>query len=79
MKRLQRHQVGFLSYALGGPNQYSGRGMKRAHEGLGISEAQFGAVAGHLSDSLHSFDVPETLVDQVIGHVAQLKGEIVER
>jgi hemoglobin len=51
---LRRHQVKFIIYALGGPNQYSGRSMRRAHEGLGISEGQFGAVAGHLSVSLSS-------------------------
>src|SRR5829696_2878766 len=79
MDHLRRHQVRFISYALGGPNQYSGRSMRRAHEGLGIFEAQFGAVANHLSASLNSFDVPATLIDEVIGHVAQLKGEIVEQ
>lgn len=79
MDHLRKHQVRFISFALGGPNQYSGRSMRRAHDGLGISEAQFGAVAGHLAASLVSFDVSATLIDQVIGHVAQLKGEIVEQ
>lgn len=53
--------------------------MRRAHDGLGISEDQFSAVAGHLSDSLAAFNVPAALIDEVIGHVAQLKGEIVEQ
>src|SRR4051812_37118421 len=52
MDHLRRHQTRFMSFALGGPNHYSGRGMRRAHEGLAITEAQFGAVAGHLIDSL---------------------------
>jgi hemoglobin len=77
MNHLRRHQTAFISYALGGPNQYSGRSMRIAHEGLNISETQFGAVAGHLSGSLASFDLPVSLIDQVVAHVAQLKGEIV--
>jgi hemoglobin len=79
MDHLRRHQTRFMSYALGGPNQYSGRSMRRAHEGLGITEAQFDAVAGHLVDALATYGVPAELTDEVISHVAQLKDEIVEK
>jgi hemoglobin len=77
MDHLRRHQTRFLSFALGGPNQYTGRNMRRAHEGLGITEGQFNAVAGHLVDSLTAFDVPVGLIDEVIGHVATLKGDVI--
>jgi hemoglobin len=77
MDHLRRHQTRFLSFALGGPNQYTGRNMRRAHEGLGITEEQFNAVAGHLVDALATFDVPADLIDEVIGHVATLKGDVV--
>ena len=77
MDHLRRHQTRFMSFALGGPNQYSGRGMRHAHEGLAITEAQFGAVAGHLIDSLATFGVPAELIDEVISHVAALKDDIV--
>jgi hemoglobin len=53
--------------------------MSRAHQGLGITEAQFGAVAGHLSASLAAFAVPGFLIDQVIAHVARLKDDVVGR
>jgi hemoglobin len=77
MDQLRRHQTRFLSFALGGPNQYTGRNMRQAHEGLGITEKQFNAVAGHLTESLATFDVPAGLIDEVIGHVATLKDEVV--
>jgi hemoglobin len=79
MEHLRTHQARFVSFALGGPNQYSGRGMRAAHEGLEITEDQFFAVAGHLTDTLASFDVPAEVTDQVLGHIQQLKGDIVER
>ena len=79
MDHLKRHQERFISFALGGPNQYTGRSMQRAHRGLGITEAQFAAVAGHLDASLASFDVPRNLIDQVIALVASLKDDVVER
>lgn len=79
MDRLHRHQTQFLTYLLGGPNLYSGRSMRIAHQGLGITEGQFDTVAGHLIDSLVSFNVPAEVTDQVIDRVADLKGEIIER
>src|SRR5215207_4138147 len=65
--RLRRHQTRFLGYALGGPNQYTGRNMRAAHAGLGITPAQFAAVAAHLSAALTAGGVPAALVDRVIG------------
>lgn len=75
--RLRRHQAAFLVSALGGPNEYRGRGMRQAHTGLNITTAQFGAVAGHLSDALAAFGVPNPTIATVIGHVAQLQGDVV--
>jgi hemoglobin len=77
LDRLRRHQAAFLVAALGGPNEYRGRGMRQAHAGLNITAAQFGAVAGHLSDALAACGVPASTIATVIGHVAQLQGDIV--
>ena len=79
LDRLRRHQARFISFALCGPNQYSGRNMRAAHTGLGIDEAQFAAVAGHLAASLAAFGVADHLIDQVIAHVARLKDDVVGR
>jgi hemoglobin len=77
LEALRRHQTRFISHALGGPNQYAGRSMRKAHAGLAITPAQFGAVAGHLVASLAAFGVPEGVIDQIIAHVAQLKDDVV--
>ena len=76
--RAYRHQAAFIAYATGGPNRYQGRTIKKAHEGLGITEEQFAAVAGHLSDSLKHFNVPEELIERVIELFNSLKGDVVE-
>src|SRR5215218_8926720 len=77
LDQLRRHQTAFLVSALGGPNEYRGRGLRQAHTGLNITAAQFGAVAGHLSDALAVCGVPDSTIATVIGHVAQLQGDIV--
>ena len=74
---LRRHQTRFISYALGGPNQYAGRTIRKAHAGLGITTAQFATVAGHLSASLEAFGVSEDIVDKIIAHVAQLQDDVI--
>jgi hemoglobin len=77
MERLRQHQVRFFAFALGGPNVYRGRSMREAHAGMNISEAQFGAVAGHLSDALAVCGVSPEMIETVIGQVAQLQGDVV--
>lgn len=77
MSRLKRHQVAFISFAVGGPNNYTGRSMQKAHKGLNISPEQFEAVATHLSESLATFDVDQESIDQVIEKVASLQHDVI--
>jgi hemoglobin len=77
--RLKSHQKAFFTWVLGGPNAYQGRPIKDAHAGMGITTEQFTHVAGHLADTLISLNVPQVTVDQVIGKVATLRKDIVER
>ncbi|WP_124727836.1 group I truncated hemoglobin [Staphylospora marina] len=77
MVRQKRHMTAFLVFALGGPNEYKGKGMREAHAHLNITEAQFASVAGHLVDTLKSFDVQEEYINAIIEKVASLKPEVV--
>ena len=56
MKRQANHQKAFITVALGGPNNYRGRGMRKAHEtvnkGVFPTEVHFNAIAGHLAATL---------------------------
>jgi hemoglobin len=77
MAQQRRHLATFLFAAFGGPDEYQGRGVREAHRGLGITPEQFGAVAGHLRDTLVLFAVPEPLIAAVLGAVAGLQGDVV--
>jgi hemoglobin len=77
MGRQRRHLAAFIGYALGGPNEYGERALRQAHQGLGITVAQFGAVAGHLRGALVDAGAPEATVAAVIGAVAALQGDVV--
>ncbi len=77
MPRLKRHQFAFLSQALGGPAQYSGSSMSRAHARLRIGQRHFDAVAGHLVETLRELGIEESLIGEVAAAVTPLSTEIV--
>ena len=68
-----------LCAATGGPCVYIGRDMKSAHQGMGISEADWNAAAGHLVATLDKFRVPEKEKGEVLAAISALKSDIVEQ
>ncbi|NCU16921.1 group I truncated hemoglobin [Pallidibacillus pasinlerensis] len=76
MKKQIGHQTKFISFALGGPNQYSGKSMAKAHEGMNIQPAHFDAIVKHLHDSLAHFGVDEADIDTALSKVASLRDDI---
>ena len=79
MRRQKAHQAAFLAQALRGPGRYTGRSMREAHAGMGITDDHFNRVAGHLAATLSALGVGELLIAEVIGNVAPLRSEIVQR
>ncbi len=65
--------------ATGGPCLYLGREMAVSHQGMGVGEADFNAVAGHLSATLDKFKVPTAEKEELLAAIGALKGQIVEQ
>lgn len=78
-KRLRQHVVDFLCSATGGPCVYTGRDMKTAHTGLGITEDDWTASVKALVATLDKFKVPEKEKNEVLGAISSLKPDIVGR
>ncbi|HVT70902.1 MAG TPA: group 1 truncated hemoglobin [Trebonia sp.] len=77
MTRLKSHQRAFIAAAIGGPELYAGRDMGAAHAGLGISDADFDAVVGHLVATLTGLGVPEETIGQIGAALVPLRADIV--
>jgi hemoglobin len=77
-KRLRQLVVEQICEVAGGPCFYTGRDMKTAHAGLGITEDIWNAGVKHLAATLDKFKVPQKEKDEVIGAIASLKKDIVE-
>ena len=65
--------------ATGGPCTYLGRAMTTAHQGMGVANADFDAVAGHLAATLDKFKVPAAEKEELLGIIGSMRGQIVEQ
>ena len=73
MEKQRQHQTAFISYALGGPDQYTGRSMEAAHAHLNVQPIHFDAIVRHLSEALAAQEVSSDESSAVLGRVATLK------
>jgi hemoglobin len=77
MNRLKAHQRSFIAAAIGGPEIFAGRDMAAAHAGLGVSDADFDAVVGHLVATLTGLGVPAETIGQIGSVLTPLRDDIV--
>ena len=76
-KHLRQLVVEKVCEATGGPCFYTGRTMKEAHNGLGITEEQWAASNKHFVETLEKFNVPKKEQDELLAIITSLKGDIV--
>ena len=79
LKQFKMHLVDQICMASGGPCVYKGKDMKAAHMGMGIGGADFTALVEDLDGALDTFKVPQHEKDQLLGALAPMKSEIVEK
>jgi hemoglobin len=77
--RLHAHQVAFLSAAVGGPRDYTGRSLASAHAGMHIPRAAFDRVLDHLVDALGEAGVDAALIETIIETLTTLEAEVAGR
>jgi hemoglobin len=75
---LRAHQVQFISAVTGGPVQYTGRDMREAHRGMGITDEEFDVVAEHLDRALAENGASGADRERVLAEVEAMRPEIVE-
>ena len=68
-----------ICQATGGPCFYTGRDMKSAHRGMGVSGQHFNALVQDLGKTLNKFKVPAREQKELVAILAPLKKDIVER
>jgi hemoglobin len=72
----------FLYMVTGGPGEYRGADMRRAHDrpvSQGMSDIHFDRVVDHLVAELRELTVPEHLIAQLGTMVESLRNEVLHR
>jgi len=75
-------QIAFMTMAFGGPHDYTGKDLRKAHAGLverGLNHGHFVAVAGHLQETLTTLSVPPELITEVMTIVGGTETEVLGR
>jgi hemoglobin len=77
LDRLKAHQRAFLTAAFGGPQVFSGRGLREAHAHLEITDAAFDIMVSTLLTSLADLGVPTHAVTAVGERLEGARADIV--
>lgn len=77
MEKQKAHQKAFMTYAFGGTDHFTGRGMREAHKDLvdqmGLTDIHFDAIAENLLLTLKELGVATDLIDEVAKTVGSLQ------
>ena len=76
---LRRSQQAFVIYAFGGPNNYSGKNLRAAHQEAvenRLNDKHFDLVAGHLKTAMEELDVPADLIDEALTIVGGTRADV---
>lgn len=77
--RIRQHIVDFICKAAGGPCLYTGRDMKTAHAGSGITKADWDRTLKIFGEVLDKFKVPDQERKDIAAAIGPLEKDIVEK
>ncbi len=76
---LRLSQSAFVTYAFGGPNHYTGKSLRTAHQGAvsqGMNEHHFNRVALHLHTAMQELGVPSPLIEEALTIVNSTRKDV---
>ena len=74
---LKYHVTSLVCQSAGGPEKYTGRGMKESHQHMNITEKEWQAMAADFKKVLDKFKVPEAEQKELFAIVETTKKDIV--
>lgn len=72
-------QKSFLTFAFGGPANYTGKDMRSAHAKMNLGESEFSAVMEDLGATLKELNVPDELIAEAAAIAMSVKDDVLNR
>ena len=79
MKRQLNKQEAFISAALGGPEPWTGKDLRKVHASLDLTETDFGIIAGHLQATFKELKVDAELIGKIMAIVGSTKDAVLNK
>ena len=79
LAKFKSNLVDQICEASGGPCKYKGKDMKSAHAGMGVRDADFGALVEDLTAALDKFKVGAAEKSDLLGALGPMKKDIVTK
>jgi truncated hemoglobin YjbI len=76
---IKRKMVHLTSMAAGGPYRYEGKSMTDAHEGMGITDAEYGAFIRHMEKAMLHHGVNPNDVAEIVKVLEAIKVKFIEK
>ena len=80
--KLRLSQSAFVTYAFGGPNHYTGKSLRNAHQKAvndGLNDTHFDLVATHLKAAMQELNVPADLIAEAMAIVGSTRADVLCR
>jgi hemoglobin len=75
-------QKSFLTMVFGGPNNYTGKDLRKAHATLvekGLNDSHFNIVAEHLAATLKDLNVAQDVIAEVMAIAGSTRSDVLNR
>ena len=79
MRQFKQKLVDQICQGTGGPCTYTGQDMKTAHQGMGLTNADFDALVEDLVKALDSAGVPQKEKDELLAVLGPMRADIVTK
>jgi len=76
---LKKKLLDQIGEATGGPQKYTGKNMKDAHAGLGVTDKDFNALVADLVKALETNKVGKAEQDELLKMLNGMRGDVVEK
>ena len=82
MQKQGKLMKSFLTYAFGGPHEYSGEDLRSAHVHLvegGLNDSHFDAMKENIGHTLKEYGIPEILIDRIDNIIEHYRKDILNK